>query len=138
MSQAATRYRPPTAEAVRPFVPCDDFELCKRFYVEIGFTQVQEDGRIAIFACGSAGFILQNYRWPGAGENYIHGPAELLDTEDCLIWSEGKTIAAIGLRDLIVVQTEEAVLVLPKSRAQDVKRIVEQLKARGGKSGGGA
>ena len=74
----------------------------------------------------------------GEGNNLVRGDAALLDVEDCLIWSETKTVAAIGLRDLIVVQTEEAVLVLPKSRAQDVKRIVEQLKARGGKSGGGA
>ena len=71
----------------------------------------------------------------GPGNNLVRGPAELLDVEDCLIWSGGKTVAAIGLRDLIVVQTDDAVLVLPKSRAQDVKRIVEQLKARAGKTG---
>jgi mannose-1-phosphate guanylyltransferase/mannose-1-phosphate guanylyltransferase/mannose-6-phosphate isomerase len=73
----------------------------------------------------------------GPGDNLIRGPAELLDVEDCLIWSEGKMVAAIGLRDLIVVQTDEAVLILPKSRAQDVKRIVEQMAARADKSGDG-
>lgn len=71
----------------------------------------------------------------GQGNNFVHGDAELLDTQDCLIWSEGKTVAAIGLRDLIVVQTDEAVLVLPKSRAQDVKMIVERLKARAERAG---
>jgi mannose-1-phosphate guanylyltransferase/mannose-6-phosphate isomerase len=72
----------------------------------------------------------------GPGGNFVHGDAQLLDTEDCLIWSEGKTVATIGLRDLIVVQTDQAVLVLPKSRAQDVKLIVEQLKARAARAGG--
>ena len=63
----------------------------------------------------------------------MHGSAELLDVEGCLIWSQDKTVAAIGLRDLIVVQTDEAVLVLPRSRAQDVKTIVEQMKAKAAK-----
>ncbi len=71
----------------------------------------------------------------GQGNNFIRGDAELLDTQDCLIWSEGKTVAAIGLKDLIVVQTDDAVLVLPKSRAQDVKMIVERLKARAERAG---
>jgi mannose-1-phosphate guanylyltransferase/mannose-6-phosphate isomerase len=63
-------------------------------------------------------------------ENFLRGDVALIDTQDCMIWSEGKTVGAIGLRDLIVVQTEDAVIVLPKSRAQDVKLLVEQLKAR--------
>jgi hypothetical protein len=41
-------------------------------------------------------------------------------------------VAVIGVKDLIVVQTEDAVIVLPKSRAQDVKLLVEQIKARNG------
>lgn len=72
----------------------------------------------------------------GPGDNLVHGSAELLDVEGCLIWSQDKTVAAIGLRDLIVVQTDEAVLVLPRSRAQDVKTIVEQMKAKAAKREG--
>ena len=64
--------------------------------------------------------------------NVLRGQAEALDSEGCLIWSEGKMVAAIGLKDLIIVQTDEAVIVLPKSRAQDVKLLVERLKARKG------
>ena len=62
--------------------------------------------------------------------NFVHGDALLIDTSDCLVWSEGKTIGVIGVSDLIVVQTEDAVIVLPKSRAQDVKLLVAQVKAR--------
>jgi mannose-1-phosphate guanylyltransferase len=37
-------------------------------------------------------------------------------------------VAAIGLEDMIIVDTEDALLVCPRSRAQDVRRVVEQLK----------
>ena len=40
-------------------------------------------------------------------------------------------IATVGVENLIIVETEDAVLVCDKSRAQDVKRIVDQLKAEG-------
>lgn len=66
-----------------------------------------------------------------AKENFVRGDALLIDTEDTLIWSGTTTVAAIGVRDLIIVQTEDAVIVLPKSRAQDVKQLVELMKARG-------
>ncbi|MFI7606578.1 mannose-1-phosphate guanylyltransferase [Micromonospora sp. NPDC049366] len=43
----------------------------------------------------------------------------------------GRLVAAIGLRDLIVVDTPDAVLVCPRDRAQDVKAVVDELKERG-------
>jgi mannose-1-phosphate guanylyltransferase/mannose-6-phosphate isomerase len=69
-------------------------------------------------------------------ENFLRGDVALIDTQECMIWSENKTVGAIGLRDLIVVQTDDAVIVLPKSRAQDVKLLVEQLRARAPKPRG--
>lgn len=65
--------------------------------------------------------------------NVVHGRGQLMDCNDSLVWSETKMVTAIGLSDVIVVQTEDAVLVLPKSRAQEVKLLVEQLKAGGPK-----
>ncbi|GAB7048329.1 mannose-1-phosphate guanylyltransferase [Catenuloplanes indicus] len=43
----------------------------------------------------------------------------------------GRLVAALGVRDLIVVDTEDAVLVCPRDRAQDVKQLVDELKQRG-------
>ena len=60
-----------TITALRPFVPCDDFELCQRFYADLGFTPGHADAGIAIFSCGAYSFVLQNYRWEGAGQNYV-------------------------------------------------------------------
>ncbi len=60
--------------------------------------------------------------------NFQRGDAVLIDTEDCLVWAGSKTVGVIGLKDLIVVQTEDAVVVLPRSRAQEVKQLLEQVK----------
>lgn len=57
------------------------------------------------------------------GENVI-----LIDTDHCIITSEDKLITAIGLKDLIYVETADAVLICPKHRAQDVKLILEKLR----------
>jgi len=54
-----------------------------------------------------------------------------LDTSGCLIHSTTqKLIATIGVDGLVIIDTPDAILICPKSRAQDVKKIVEQLKRR--------
>jgi mannose-1-phosphate guanylyltransferase/mannose-6-phosphate isomerase len=67
-------------------------------------------------------------------DNFLRGDGILIDTEGALVWAESKTVGVIGVRDLIIVQTGDAVIVLPKSRAQDVKLLVEQVKARASRS----
>jgi mannose-1-phosphate guanylyltransferase len=63
--------------------------------------------------------------------NVFSGPEiTAIDLKDCIFETQGdKLVTAIGLRDLIYVETEDAVLICPKSRAQDVKLILEKLKA---------
>jgi uncharacterized glyoxalase superfamily protein PhnB len=67
----ATKSLGDTVTALRPFVPCDDFELCQRFYADLGFTPGHADGNIAIFSVGAFSFVLQNYRWESARQNYV-------------------------------------------------------------------
>lgn len=58
------------------------------------------------------------------------GEVIAIDTEGCYLRSDGDTLlAAVGVRDLIVVAHDGAVLVIPRDRAQDVKAIVSALKA---------
>jgi mannose-1-phosphate guanylyltransferase/mannose-1-phosphate guanylyltransferase/mannose-6-phosphate isomerase len=66
-----------------------------------------------------------------AAGNVAQGPVELLGAERCYVRSEGMLTTVIGLTDAIVVTTDDAVLVMPRDRAQDVKRMVEQLRANG-------
>ena len=54
-----------------------------------------------------------------------------LDAEGCLVYGGGKLTALIGVKDLIVVDTPDALLVCHRDRAQDVKKIVEELETRG-------
>lgn len=63
--------------------------------------------------------------------NVVVGPGLALDATGCLIRSEGPMVAAIGVEDLVIVATGDAVLVVPRNRAQEVKDVVEALKAKG-------
>ncbi len=60
--------------------------------------------------------------------NVTKGDVILEDTKNCLIRSEDTLVATVGLEDVLVVETSDAVLVAPLSRAQDVKKIVARLK----------
>jgi mannose-1-phosphate guanylyltransferase/mannose-6-phosphate isomerase len=63
------------------------------------------------------------------------GPADsriaALDCDGVIIRTDGPFVGAIGVSDLIIVATGDAVLVVPKARAQDVRKIIDDLKARG-------
>ncbi|MFD1610434.1 mannose-1-phosphate guanylyltransferase/mannose-6-phosphate isomerase [Sphingomonas tabacisoli] len=58
------------------------------------------------------------------------GDVVALDTSNCLVRSDGPTIATLGVSDLIVVATGRHVLVLPRGRSQEVKRLLEAVKER--------
>lgn len=66
-----------------------------------------------------------------AGGNVLHGDIVAIDTRDCLIRSEGPVVTTVGVHDLIVVATRDAVMILPRGSSQDVKKIVEALKDKG-------
>ncbi|MFO1464772.1 MAG: sugar phosphate nucleotidyltransferase [bacterium] len=69
---------------------------------------------------------------PGDAQgNHTQGQSYILDGSGNLVLASGRAVALVGVQDLIVVETAEAVLVLPKNRAQEVKRMVEQLKKTG-------
>ena len=51
----------------------------------------------------------------------------LLNTSECIIYSEKQLVTTNGINNIIIVSTEDALLVCDKSRAQDVKKIVDKL-----------
>ena len=63
--------------------------------------------------------------------NAHHGDVIAIDTENCLIRTEGPLVAAIGVKDVIVIATHDAVLVLPRGDSQQVKRAIDALKRAG-------
>ncbi len=60
--------------------------------------------------------------------NVSQGDVIMEDTKNCLIRSEDNLVTTVGLEDTLVIETSDAVLVAPLSRAQDVKKIVSRLK----------
>ena len=60
--------------------------------------------------------------------NFVNGDALLLDTHDCYVHSERSLVSTIGVKDLIIVDTPDALLVADKSRSQEVSTIVKRLK----------
>jgi mannose-1-phosphate guanylyltransferase/mannose-6-phosphate isomerase len=63
--------------------------------------------------------------------NVVHGDVISEDTQGSYLYAESRLLGTVGLRDHVVVETKDAVLVAPKSRVQDVKKLVLQLKERG-------
>ncbi len=77
--------------------------------------------------------------WDSLGEvfpldengNITRGDFIAIDTRNSIIYSNSRLVAAVGLENMIVVETNDALLVCPKEKAQDVKKVVEQLKEMG-------
>lgn len=62
--------------------------------------------------------------------NRVVGEAILLDSSDVYVQSEGRVVAGIGVHDLIIVDTPDALLVAARDRSQDVRKITDELKRR--------
>lgn len=65
---------------------------------------------------------------PDEAGNRVIGEAVLVDVGNSYIQSEGRMVAAIGIDNLLIVDTPDALLVADRARAQDVKKVVQQLK----------
>ncbi|UTV30467.1 mannose-1-phosphate guanylyltransferase/mannose-6-phosphate isomerase [Photobacterium atrarenae] len=63
--------------------------------------------------------------------NAVIGDALLHESQNSLVYSEHRLIATIGLDNMVVVDTKDAILIARKDKVQDVKTVVEQLKAHG-------
>jgi mannose-1-phosphate guanylyltransferase / mannose-6-phosphate isomerase len=63
--------------------------------------------------------------------NVVRGDVLLEDTDGCYVHADSRLVAALGLHDMVIVETADAVLVAPKSKVQDVKKLVARIKAAG-------
>jgi mannose-1-phosphate guanylyltransferase/mannose-6-phosphate isomerase len=68
---------------------------------------------------------------PDAQGNRIEGEALLHDVSNCYIQSNQRIVGAVGINNLIIIDTPDAVLVADRNRAQDVKHLYTRLKAQG-------
>ena len=95
--------------------------------------------RIALVLPGELGWsdlgsfaALPEVRPLDARGNALSGDALTIDCADSVVLAEGgRLVAAVGLQGLCVIDAGDAVLVVPRDRAQDVRAVVDALKARG-------
>jgi len=57
------------------------------------------------------------------------GPVTALDCNDCYIQSDGLQVAALGVRDLIIVAAGQRLLILPRGRSQEVKKLLSAMES---------
>jgi mannose-1-phosphate guanylyltransferase/mannose-6-phosphate isomerase len=90
-----------------------------------------------------AAVIAGNFRWsdigswdalfeitpPDANGNVVQGPVVTMDASGCVVHSDGRLTAVVGVKDLVVVSTSDAVMVIPRARSQEVRELVAKLKA---------
>jgi mannose-1-phosphate guanylyltransferase/mannose-6-phosphate isomerase len=89
-----------------------------------------------------AAVALGNFRWSDIGSwdalfditsrdpagNVLQGSVVTMDATGCVVHSNDRLTAVVGVKDLVVVSTADAVMVIPRARAQDVRELVDKLK----------
>lgn len=63
------------------------------------------------------------------GNVVVGAQAVVIDSKGCVVWAAARPLAVVGMTDMVVVDSGDAVLVLPKHKSQDVRKVVEALKA---------
>jgi len=110
--------------------------------ISIDYAVMEKSARVAVVPCdlgwsdiGSWTVLAGLYPADGQG-NHVFGGSEtvLEDVRNCDIRSQDRLVAALGLENLLIVDTPDALLVTRKDREQDVKKIYNRLKAGGGEA----
>ena len=103
----------------------------------IDYAVMEKSSRVAVVPCDigwsdiGSWTALGDLSTPDVKGNRVEGEALLHDVENCFIRSGKRLVGAVGVHDLIIVDTPDAILVADKTRAQDVKHLYKQLKASG-------
>jgi mannose-1-phosphate guanylyltransferase / mannose-6-phosphate isomerase len=116
-------------------LPRDEFAACPSDSIDYA---VMEKTSLAVVVPLDAGWsdvgswsALQDALPRDGQGNVTTGDVLVEDSSGCYLHSTSRLIGAVGLKDHVVVETKDAVLVAPRGRVQDVKQLVAQLKAQG-------
>lgn len=105
--------------------------------ISIDYALMEKSERVAVVTCDigwndiGSWSAMSALSPADAQGNRIEGDALLHDVRDCYIQSPERLTAAVGVDNLIIIDTPDALLVAHKDRAQDVRHIVKQLKQSG-------
>lgn len=103
----------------------------------VDYAVMEKSAKVAVVPCNIGWSDIGS--WAALGDltaadssgNRIEGEAILHDVSNCYIQSNQRIVGAVGVKDLVIIDTPDAVLVADRSRAQDVKHIFARLKAAG-------
>jgi mannose-1-phosphate guanylyltransferase/mannose-6-phosphate isomerase len=141
--QALQRFAPEVYEAARACwqqmdplrqpleIPQQLFERCPSISVDYAVMEKAERRAVVAGAFGWSDIgtwkaISELYESDAAG-NRIHGKAVMVESRDCFVRGEKRLVAVVGVSNLVVVDTGDAVLVADRESSQDVKQVVDQL-----------
>lgn len=105
--------------------------------ISVDFGVMEKSKKVAVIPCELSWHDVGSWRSLGemlAGDeagNVCVGPNINIDSHGCVIYSPDKLVATIGLRDIVIVVAPDAVLVCPKEKDQEIRKIVERLKEKG-------
>jgi len=116
-------------------IDADEFSRCPDDSIDYAVMEKTDRAWCVPVECGWSDVGSWGSLWETAGKddhgNVIGGNVLGMDLDNCLVRGESRLVAAVGLRDMVVVETADAVLVIPRERAQDVKAVVRALKEKG-------
>src|SRR5258708_22419097 len=134
---AACRASLASAKRDLDFVRLDTSQFGKAKNISIDYAVMEKTDKAAVVRCDigwsdvGAWSALWSLHQRDATGNALHGDVVVHDSHNSFVRSEKGLTALVGVRDLVVVVTEDAVLVADKGRTQDVKAIVDQMKSLG-------
>ncbi|MCK5424922.1 MAG: mannose-1-phosphate guanylyltransferase/mannose-6-phosphate isomerase [Emcibacter sp.] len=113
----------------------ETFAKCPSISIDYAVMEHTTDARVVPLDAGWSDIGSWSSLWAICDKddrgNTLTGDIITLDTSDSYILSENKLVTTIGLKDLVIVDTKDALLVCHKDKSEDVKEIVELLKSRG-------
>ncbi len=103
----------------------------------IDYAVMEKSANVAVVPCSIGWSDIGS--WSALGDltvadekgNRIQGEAQLFDVSECYIQSNERIVGAVGVNNLIIIDTPDAILVADRGRAQDVKHLYASLKASG-------
>ncbi len=128
-------FRAATADLDFTRISAKTFEACPADSIDYAVMEKTADAVVVPLDAGwsdvGSWSALHEASEADAHGNVTHGDVISEDTHGSYLHSQSRLVAAVGLQDHVVVETKDAVLVAPRARVQDVKKLVQQLKAQG-------
>ena len=124
------------AEVDKDFIRLDkeSFGQIKGDSIDYAVMEKTTKGKIVKLDAGwddvGSWFALYEVSAKDENKNFVKGDVIALDTKSSYIRSSGRTVATIGLENVVVIDSEEGVLVADINKIQDVKKIAEEIKGR--------